>query len=159
MSTIKPFLLVVSFIFLFGCNEKADRENNRCDDIGAALDKSSFYLRRYQQMTYIDLLHETDSTRIEKLRVLSLRELFKLRSNAVRELKKQNDIKQSSELYQRFLDNSLQLVPEEKKGRLREYSKEIFNQSARCHKNPYIRLAIYLTIEEAISLNLEDVNT
>jgi len=160
MGSIKPLLLIITFFFLVACNEKTVRENNSCDEIGAALDKSSFCLRKYQEMSYVELLHETDSTRIEKLSVLPLRKLFNLRDNAVRELKKQDDIKQSTEVYQRLFEKSLELVPEDKKERLIQYSEKIFHpQNAECHKISFVRLAIYLTIEEAISLNLEDVNT
>ncbi len=156
MAKISPSLFI--FLLFFGCNKGEDKQDN-CRQMSLALDESSFHLRHYEEMVYTKLLYEVDSNQIEKLRVPALRKLFNLKYNAVRDLKEVDDEKQLSEIYQRFVSHSVKLVPQAKKDKLIQYSESLFRvQSEECYNTSFVQLAIYLTFEEAISLNLEDVD-
>ncbi len=149
-------------LFFVGCtsNQKSSTESD-CEDFDTLFDDSSFHLRTYQNMVYIELLNETDSVKIKKLRVSSLRKLFALRDYTVRELHKYKGEFDFTKHYNEFTEDCSRLVPVEQRDRFLKYSKrmyEVQHKSSR-YGASFVQLAVYLSIEEAIQINLEDINT
>lgn len=153
--------LLIFCLLLAGCtSDLKDSSGNNCEDFKTLFDESYFYLAKYQEMVYLEILNETDTIKIKKLRIFQLHQLFTLRDKTVKRLQNSGNESDLINIYDDFKIDCLSLTPSKHRGRFIKYSNQLIeiNDKSNCYSFSHMRLAVYLAIEEAIHLNLVDIN-
>lgn len=153
---------ITSFLLLFIICSCEPVLHNDCKHFIKSLDKNTEYLSRYQNIVFVGDLHETDTNRIEMLKIQELKNIFNAKNNTINLIN--NDSEQDLlNLYSSFVKRIAKNVPKENKKEIISLSDDLISDISSCKcfeesKEVIIKHYIHMIVEQALHFNYKDVN-